>query len=114
MRQFETGATRDTDEGKVDYEACLSPLVIRLYAEYMRRHCIQADGQIRPTDNWQKGIPKEAYIKSLWRHLIDLWLWHRGFGQFARHSKEDALCAILFNASGYLHETLKNESEAKT
>lgn len=105
MRKFNTGATRNDDKNKYDYEAFLSPLVIERYAEYMHKHRIQEDGTLRDGDNWQKGIPKEAYMKSGWRHFFDWWKEHRGIA--SREGLEDALCALLFNVSGYLHEHLK-------
>lgn len=104
IRKFETGATRDSEENKLDYEAFLSPLVLERYAEYMHRHRQQPDGSLRDGDNWQKGIPKDAYMKSMWRHFMDLWMFHRGHN--GRESIEEALCAIIFNAMGYLHERL--------
>lgn len=104
MRTFETGATRDTDTDKIDPEGFLSPLVIERFCRYMHKHRIQADGTLRASDNWVKGIPRDAYMKSLWRHLLDLWLEHRGHP--SRDGIEDALCAILFNAQGYLLEVL--------
>jgi hypothetical protein len=107
MRNFKTGATRDTDKDKYDYEGFLSPLVIERFGEYMHKHRLQADGKLRDSDNWQKGIPKEAYMKSGWRHFMDWWKEHRGIP--SREGLEDALCAILFNVSGYLHEHLKNK-----
>ncbi len=109
IREFDTGATRDSEEGKLDYEGFLSPLVLRRYAEYMHKHRKQSDGKMRNSDNWQKGIPLTAYMKSLWRHVIDLWTLHRVFfgGVLYRSDKEEALCAIIFNASGYLHELMK-------
>jgi hypothetical protein len=105
VRTFETGATRDLDAAKYDYEGFLSPLVLERYAEYMHKHRRQADGQLRDADNWQKGIPKDAYIKSGWRHFLDWWREHRGYT--SREGLEDALCALLFNVMGYLHEHLK-------
>lgn len=105
MRTFETGATRDVDADKYDYEGFLSPLVLRRYAAYMHQHRQQADGQLRASDNWQKGIPKNAYMQSGWRHFFDWWAEHRGL--MSREGVEDALCALLFNAMGYLHEHLK-------
>lgn len=105
MRKFETGATRDTDINKPDYEGFLSPLVIERYGRYMNKHRKQADGKLRDSDNWQKGIPKEAYMKSAWRHFIDMWKEHRGI--ITKDGIEEALCALLFNVSGYLHEHLK-------
>ena len=73
VRQFKTGATRDTDEGKYDYEGFISPLVLERFAQYMHKHRKQSDGNLRASDNWQKGIPKDAYIKSAWRHFVDWW-----------------------------------------
>ena len=55
--------------------------------------------------NWQKGIPCDVYMKSLWRHFMDVWTRHRGRKTFAL--MDEALCAVLFNVMGYLHEWLK-------
>jgi hypothetical protein len=112
MRQFDSGATRDTDSGKNDYEGFLSPLVIERYGTYMTKHRKQADGSVRDSDNWQKGIPRNVYMKSLWRHFMDMWFLHRGHKRYDKQRQEDitideAICAILFNVMGYLHEYLK-------
>jgi len=37
VRTFDTGATRDTEDGKLDYEGFLSGRVLKRYAEYMIR-----------------------------------------------------------------------------
>lgn len=105
MREFETGAIRDTDEGKVDYEGFLSPLVLKRFGEYMNKHRVQTDGKLRDSDNWQKGIPLNVYMKSMYRHFIDVWQNHRK--GVLRDVQEEALCALLFNVMGYLHELLK-------
>lgn len=106
IRQFATGATRDTDAGKLDFEGFLHPLVIERYAEYMHAHRIQSDGSLRESDNWTKGIPREAYMKSGWRHFRDWWMEHRGFDSYSGYEShsgiEEALCALIFNAMGYL------------
>jgi hypothetical protein len=107
MRQFESGATRDTDDGKLDYEGFYSPIVMERFAQYMHKHRIQADGTQRDSDNWQKGIPRSAYMKSAWRHLMDVWKWHRGYG--AVDDVETAICAVIFNMQGMLFELLKNK-----
>jgi hypothetical protein len=107
MRTFETGATRDTDAGKYDYEGFLSPSVLERYAKYMHQNRTQPDGSVRDSDNWQKGIPMNAYMKSMTRHQMDAWLLHRG--ETARSDMEDALCAVMFNAMGYLYEILKSK-----
>jgi hypothetical protein len=65
------------------------------------------DGSLRPSDNWTKGIPRREYMKSLYRHLMDVWLIMRGYKKVARtQDLEEALCACIFNASGLLHELL--------
>ena len=114
MRKFDTGATRDTDIGKNEYEGFYSPLVIEAFGDYMNKHRIQADGKLRDSDNWQKGIPKDAYMKSLWRHFLDAWFIHRGYKRIDAQTGEEltmknVLCAILFNVQGYLFEILKTQ-----
>jgi len=107
MRQFKTGATRDDDGNKLDFEGFLSPLALERYGEYMHQNRKQSDGELRASDNWQNGIPLDAYMKSGWRHFRDWWMNHRGYRTVGYVGTEEALCALLFNANGYLHETLK-------
>lgn len=109
MRKFKTGATRDTDCGKLDYEGFLSPLVLERYARYMNTHRIQADGNVRASDNWQKGIPQDVYMKSMWRHFMDVWMDYRGHNDCG--SLDEKLCALMFNAMGMLHEYLQDTPE---
>jgi hypothetical protein len=107
MRTFASGATRDSEDGKMDYEGFLSPLVLQRFAEYMHKHREQADGTLRSSDNWQKGMDRDVYMKSLFRHFVDLWLLHRGLRSAAVNPDiEDALCACLFNIQGYLFEVI--------
>jgi hypothetical protein len=108
MRDFDTGATRDTEEGKYDYEGFLSPLVIERFGEYMHKHRAQADGKLRDSDNWQKGIPIDVYMKSGWRHFMDWWSNHRR-PDIWQEGLEEALCALMFNVMGYLFEILKRK-----
>lgn len=107
MRIFETGATRDDDTTKYDPEGFFSPLALERYMEYMHKHRYQADGQLRASDNWQKGIPKDTYVKSMWRHFFDVWKEHRGYS--SREGIEEALCALMFNSQGLLHEIIKEK-----
>ncbi len=107
MRTFGSGATRHTDVDKLDYEGFLSPLVIERYAQYLHKHRTQADGKLRDSDNWQKGIPRDTYMKSAWRHLMAWWRKHRGHE--TQEKIEDDICAVMFNTMGYLHELLKDE-----
>lgn len=106
VRLFESGATRDQDVNKLDYEGFLSPRVLQRFAEYMHENRKQTDGALRDSDNWQKGIPKDAYMKSLLRHLMDVWLMHRAKA-YPAEDMEKALCAVIFNAQGYLFELLR-------
>lgn len=102
IRKFATGATRDQDVTKPDYEGFLSPLVIEAYGRYMNKNRVQPNGQVRASDNWQLGIPQDAYMKSMWRHFLDVWKQHRGYK--STEDLKESLCAMLFNVSGYLHE----------
>lgn len=111
IRTFNTGATRDSDDGKLDYEGFLSPVVLERFAKYMHKNRLMRDGSSRDSDNWQKGIPISAYIKSMFRHFMDLWLLHRGHRGHVEVEIDEVLCAIMFNAMGYLHEVLKDEAE---
>lgn len=112
VRSFSTGATRSSDVGRYDPEGFLSPIVIERYAEHMNKHRVQPDGTTRESDNWQRGIPISAYMKGMWRHVLHLWTRHRGFtvqDREAANNIEEDLCAIIFNAQGYLHEILKDK-----
>ena len=111
IRTFKGGATRDTDEGKHDFEGFFSPIVFNRYAEYMTKHRKQSDGSLRDSDNWQKGIPKDQYMKSSWRHFHDWWSQHRGLE--GKDELEESICALLFNAQGYLFELLKERGYMK-
>ena len=117
IRKFKTGATRDTNEGKYDYEGFLSPIVIEAYGKYMHKHRKQSDGTLRDSDNWQKHFGKNHYsvcMKSLWRHFLDLWFLHRGYKRFDKKdgheiTKEEVLMAILFNDMAYADKLLKEK-----
>ena len=115
MRTFATGATRDVDTNKLDFEGFISPLVTKRFAEYMHVHRKQADGNLRASDNWQNGIDKEAYVKSLVRHMEDLKLhWDNFPDEAVDKDFESVLCAVLFNANGLLFEHLKAQRNLQT
>lgn len=113
MQTFQTGATRNSSEHKIDPEGFLSPRVIQAFSDYMNSHRVQADGSVRSSDNWQKGITMESYMKSMWRHFLDVWSINRGIARFDETGREidleEALCATLFNVQGMLHEELKRK-----
>jgi hypothetical protein len=131
IRTFNGGATRSVATQKLDIEGFLSPIVIHEYCKYLHRHRVQENGAMRASDNWQKGIPKDEYIKSLLRHVQDVWCLHRGYCVYREKTEKegeithvmlyrkefknpgwtsvtlkDALCGIVFNAFGYLFELI--------
>lgn len=126
-RQFSTGANRNSDTGKLDYEAFNSPIVEKAYAQYLGRHQRLADGTLREGDNWQKLFGDKHFdvcMKSGLRHMMDVWLFHRGFAdETAAYSevtrfenpekpftideriklaREEAICGTIFNMKAYL------------
>ena len=107
VRQFASGANRDTELGKLDYEGFYSPIVMERFAQYMNKNRKLSNGTTRESDNWQKGIPFEAYMKSMYRHFMDVWMEHRGYD--TKVGQEEALCALIFNAQGYLFELLQSK-----
>lgn len=109
IRKFTTGANRDTDNNKLDYEGFFSPIVMECFAEYMNKCRKLKDGTTRESDNWQKGIPLDVYMKSMYRHFMDVWMEHRGYA--SREGIIEGLCGLLFNVQGYLFEILKAEYE---
>ena len=118
IRKFETGATRDTSANKNDYEGFLSPLVIEAFGDYMSENRVQKDGSLRASDNWQKGIPKDVYVKSAFRHFMQFWKLHRGLACVDENGKpvdlKHAVGGLLFNIMGYMHESLKPKSAEDT
>lgn len=118
MRTFQSGAVRDTSADKLDYEACLSPLVLKRYAEYVKSCRVQPDGKIRADDNWQKGFGLKIWMKSKLRHIIRTWHLHRRLLRKDTLAEEDyvdeeaivvSLCAEFFNTHGMLHEILASK-----
>lgn len=108
LRKFESGATRDDDTLKNDYEAFLDPLVIEAYGNYMSKHRNQG-GILRDGDDWQKGFGEAHFdvcIKSAWRHFLDFWMEHRGIK--SREDIDSAICGLLFNVMAYYSKMLRN------
>lgn len=116
VRKFDTGATRDTSEGKLEYARFNSPLVMKRYAEYMDLHRKQSDGNLREPDNWMNLFGdkhEDVCLDSLFRHLMDVWLINKGFPNEAREDIESALCAILFNTNAYLFKVLLDKQKER-
>lgn len=106
VRQFESGATRDVDTDKLDPEGFVSPIVMQRYYEFMHKNRYQRDGSMRASDNWTRGIPVDAYMKSLARHYHSVWLAHRT----GKPLPQEEACAVLFNTMGLLFEDLKGQT----
>lgn len=114
VRTFDSGATRDTTVGKLSYVKALSPIVLQRYVQYLDAHRKQSDGSMREFDNWKNGIPEDTYLDGLGRHFIAVWLLAQGYPASDNHGPvtlEDSLCAIIFGASGWLHELLKKDEK---
>jgi len=105
MKEYKTGANRNNTEGKLDFDGFMCPLVMQRFGEYMDKNRHLETGELRESDNWQKGIDLADYMKSGFRHFHDWWMEHRDYE--SRKGIEEALCGLIFNANGYLHEVLK-------
>jgi hypothetical protein len=110
MRTFDSGATRDDNTHKLNYVRGLSTQVQQRYLEYLGSHRLQKDGSVRDWDNWKKGMDPEAYRESLSRHTNDAVQASMGLPVPESATLQDLLCAIIFNASGWLFELLVAES----
>lgn len=112
MRNFDTGATRNGGD-KIEYDGFLSVEALRAFSCYMHKHRIQADGTVRDSNNWKKGIPRDVYMKSMFRHFMDVREMHDwGLDTIINSDWEevdmlDCLCALMFNVQGYIHEQVK-------
>lgn len=110
IRQFSSGATRDSGEGKMEPWGFNSVLVERAYDAYMNKHRTQSDGNLRDSDNWQKGFPFDSYWHSLSRHVQDFRLHYEGYADLSRaEDMLEALLAMKFNTDGMIYELLVEE-----
>jgi hypothetical protein len=106
-RFFESGAKRDSDAGKLNFAGYLSPRVLKRFAEYMLKHQTMRDGSARAADDWKSGMPRQSYKESMWRHFFDVWCHLDGTPELAQErDPAEALCALLFNTQGLMHEVL--------
>ena len=110
IRQFDTGANRDTADGKLEYIGFICPVAMKRFAQYMHANRTLKDGTLRESNNWKKGIPIEVYWQSLGRHFFEAWRWHDSQDSQTADidpvGLEDTLCAIMFNVQGLLRELL--------
>lgn len=116
MVAFGTGATRSDATAKPDFSGYISPLAMILFGEYMLRHQVQADGELRAANNWKRGMPIERYVSSLSRHIRDFSeAWDKlALDQVAGAEMEMTMVAleeawggVQFNVQGFGHEWVK-------
>lgn len=110
LRNFDTGAIRDNDENKINYQGALSPLVLEAYGAYIQKHSLLPDGTRRNNKNWQNlfGTHEEhrqVCIESAWRHFIDLLMEHDGYN--SRDGLDEAIGGLMFNIQAYWFSVLK-------
>ena len=102
LTKFDTGAVRDTQEGKPDFVETQSFTANRRYAGYMTGKKAKYG-----VGNFKKGIPISSYEQSLLRHVDKYFRNKYEGGQ--DEPNEDHLAAIRFNVDGIMHE----EEQAK-
>ena len=107
MRTFPSGATRSAEADKFDYSGFLSPHALKRFAAFMQRNRVQADGKLRASDNWKRGMDLTSYKISGIRHTIEgFWL---AYDEGRWDDCDEAACAIIFNFMGWLHEREKGK-----
>lgn len=88
QQNFETGAKRDTQKGKLRYDL-LSPL-----ADFREAQIMTKGAEHYGDRNWEKGMPMMRVVASLKRHFM-AWLF--------REEDEDHLAQFTWNARALLH-----------
>ena len=85
--EYESGAVRDTNEGKIRYDLLPIECLKRVAEHYTK-------GAKKYNDNnWKKGIPTERFIESAFRHWAEYLL---------GETEEDHLSAVVFNIFGIM------------
>lgn len=97
VRQFNTGAIRDTDDSKEDYTETISWTAFKRYAQYMT-----GKKKKYGSGNFKKGIPVSSYEESLLRHVQKYM--ENKHEEGVVETEEDHLSAMVFNIFGIMHE----------
>lgn len=87
-QEFETGARRDTQEGKGRYDL-ISTVFLKRLAVVMEKGAVKYGDR-----NWEKGMPLSRYLNSAIRHLLQL---------FDGECDEDHAGQAAFNVMAFLH-----------
>jgi hypothetical protein len=88
IRKFDSGAVRDSNEGKS------RPDLISPYFTDRLGHRLALGAKKYQERNWEKGIPDAAFLESLERHLVSYKMGKQD---------EDHAAAIAFNIMGIIH-----------
>lgn len=131
IRKLDSGAVRDTDNGKFEYLGFMHPLNDYSFAKYMHEHRKMADGSLRDSNNWWAGFGLDVCIQSLVRHVEDLKMIYAGYyvyekrdgtkaerivlkerlkklpGNYKEITVEESTNAIRFNSMAYQLEHFK-------
>ena len=87
-RQFESGAVRDSNEGKSRPDL-ISPYMLEALGNVL------AKGARRYGDkNWEKGMPQEVFKESAARHYV-AWMMNK--------EDEDHAAQLIFNVMAWIH-----------
>ncbi len=98
IRLFPSGAIRSDNRGRERYD-WISPLALKELAQYL-----STTENSFASDNYFLGIPEEACVESLLRHVND----------YRINGKKEEAIAILFNAVALTHTiSLKERGEYK-
>lgn len=103
ITKFDTGAIRDSQEGKEMYTETISWTALRRYAQYMT-----GKRDKYGSGNFKKGISAESYENSLMRHVMKYMMNKLEDGNLEK--EEDHLSAIVFNTFGLMHEEAFNRA----
>lgn len=88
-QEFDTGAKRDTQDGKPRY-SLISPFAMKRLAMLMVRGAEKYDEW-----NWERGMPYSRFYDSAERHLKQWYM--------KEEMQEDHLAAVLFNIMCIMH-----------
>lgn len=95
IRVFKGGATRDTSNGKFEPLGFIHPYCDYNFCQYMHKHRLQSNGELRDSDNWQSGFGKETLAHSFTRHVEDFKLLHYGFFVYEDRNNGQAVRRVL-------------------
>lgn len=86
--KHQTGAVRDTREGKGRYDL-MSIFALKRYAEIMERGAAKYSNR-----NWEKGMPISRFLDSALRHI---------FQHLEGLKDEDHIGQAMWNLAGIIH-----------